>query len=340
LKIINPIFQIKDKEHNIFTFRKKDYEKILPTVSEIVKPVTDLGFQILELDLKESRFSSGELSKTQKQTLIIKLQKGNSILDLSMFIPKLVDDNYIIINGRKKIPLFQLFDIPIVTRGESIKLRTNVATLMVYKDKVKEPPYVMVSFLGKRLSLALLMFAFYGPNELNKRFNFASLNPVKNSSVLYENLLEDLLTYYEESKGWTQDDFIHEVGRTYSRYSAKSKGEDVIYALELIPKVDIMTAKFLQTKSIIEELIEAIKTESIDDTLFTNKRIRCFEYMIYAKVSKVIFDLCYSNRTARQPKFNINSTQILSECNVSDIIQFDFSINPIEELTKLSRIIS
>ena len=32
-------------------------------------------------------------------------------------------------NGRRKIPLFQLFDIPLVTRGESIKLRTNVATL-------------------------------------------------------------------------------------------------------------------------------------------------------------------------------------------------------------------
>jgi len=56
------------------------------------------------------------------------------------------------------------------------------------------------------------------------------------------------------------------------------------------------------------------------------------------KISKIIFDLCFSNRTARQPKFNINSTQILSDCNVSDIVQFDFSINPIEELTKLSRI--
>jgi hypothetical protein len=74
------------------------------------------------------------------------------------------------------------------------------------------------------------------------------------------------------------------------------------------------------------------------DTLFTNKRVRCFEYMVVSKVSKIIFDLCLSNRTSRQPKFNINSTQILSECNVSDIVQFDFSINPIEELTKLSRI--
>jgi hypothetical protein len=330
------MFKIKNEDRNIFTFRQQDYDKILPVVSAIVNPVKELDFQILELDIKESRFTSGELSKTIKQTLVIKLQKGNSIIDLSIFIPKIIDDNYIIINGRKKIPLFQLFDIPIVTRGQSIKLRTNVATLMIFKDK--EPPYVKVSFLGKKLHLALMMFGFYGPEEIIKRFDLNNLKVNEGSDVLYENLLQDLLFFHEESKGYTQDEFIHEIGRIYSRYNAKSKGEDVMYALDLIPKVDVMTSQFLQTGSIIEELIKAIQTEYIDDTLFTNKRIRCFEYMIYSKVSKIIFDLCYSNRTARAPKFNINSTQVLTECNVSDIVQFDFSINPIEELTKLSRI--
>ena len=336
MKLINPKFEIKDRERNIFTFRKLDYDQILPVVSEIVKPVTELDFQIQELDIKESRFTSGELSKTLKQTLVIKLQKGNSAIDLSIFVPKIVDDNYIIINGRKKIPLFQLFDIPVVTRGESIKLRTNVATLMVFKDK--EAPYVKVSFLGKKVHLALMMFAYYGPEEILRRYNLKNLRVNENSDVLYEKLLYDLLFFYEESKGYTQDDFINEVGRIYSKYNAKSKGEDVMYALDLIPKVDVITAKFLQTGSIIEELLQAIQTQYIDDTLFTNKRVRCFEYMIYSKISKMIFDLCYSNRTSRAPKFNINSTQILSECNVSDIVQFDFSINPIEELTKLSRI--
>jgi DNA-directed RNA polymerase beta subunit len=336
LKIINPNFEIQNKENNIFTLRKHDYEQILPTISEIVKPVTEIGFEILELDIRESRFTSGELSKTVKQTLIIKLQKGTSVIDLSMFIPKLVDDNYIIINGRRKIPLFQLFDIPIVTRGESIKLRTNVATMIVYKDK--EQPNVKVSFLGKKLHLGLLLFAYYGPETIIERFNLKNLQINPDSDVLYENLLADLLLIYDESKGYTQDEFIHEIGRIYSRYNAKSKGEDVVYAVDLIPKVDFITSKFLQTGSIIEELLLAIREENIDDTLFTNKRVRCFEYMIFSKVSKTIFDLCYSNRTARTPKFNINSTQILSECNVSDIVQFDFSINPIEELTKLSRI--
>ena len=117
--IINPIFKLNEK-NNIFTIREKEYEKILPIVEQIVKPVEDIGFQIIELSLKDSKFSSGELSRTIKQTLVIKLQKGSSTIDLSIFLPKLIDKNYIVLNGRRKIPLFQLFDIPVVTRGETI----------------------------------------------------------------------------------------------------------------------------------------------------------------------------------------------------------------------------
>ena len=334
--ITNPIFKIQSEDENIFTIRSKEYEKILPIVSQIVKPVENIGFQIAELSLKDSRFSSGELSKTIKQTLVIKLQKGNSNIDLSIYLPKLIDKNYIVINGRKKIPLFQLFDIPVVTRGESIKLRTNVATLMAYRDKTE--PRAKVSFLGKKVALSLLMFAFYGPDALDQRFDFKHLQFEPESIILYENLMEDLVMTFRESKGYTQDDYIQELGRQYSRYNSRSKGEDIVYALEAIPQIDIMTGQFLQTGSLLEELLQAIKDQYVDDTLFTNKRVRCFEYMIFAKISKIIFDLCFSNRTTRQPKFNINSNQILSESNVSDIIQFDFSINPIEELTKLSRI--
>ena len=335
MKIINPNAVIEDVERNIFNLRQLDYEKILPIVQEIVKPVEEIGFTINDVSLKDSRFSSGELAKTLKQTLAIKLQKGTSEIDLSIFIPKLVDGNYIYINGRKKIPLLQLFDIPLVTRGENIKLRTNVATIMVFKDK--EAPFIRISFLGKKVPLSLILFAYHGIDGVVEKFNLNETIDPK-SDNLFEILRNDLKVYADESIGYTTDDFTLELGRTYSRYNAKSKGEDILYAIDLIPKVDLITARFMTYPTILEEIAEILKTGSIDDTLFTNKRVRCFEYVVIAKISKIIFDLCFSNRTARQPKFNINSTQILSDCNVSDIVQFDFSINPIEELTKLSRI--
>lgn len=335
LNIINPVFKINDEDNNIFTIRKQDYSHLLPAIQQIVEPVREIGFDIVEVAIKNSRISSGELSKTIKQNLVIKIRKGTSPIDLTIALPKLVDDNYIIINGRKKIPLFQLFDIPLVTRGDTIKLRTNVATLMVSKEK--SSPHISVTFLGKKLYFASLLFAYYGLDEVVSRFDLQNFKLVDETNWL-ELLTQDLCLYYKESKGYTQDDFINEIGRNYSKYDAKSKGEDVLYALDLIPKVDIETTKFLSTGSVIEELLLALNNCDIDDTLFQNKRVRCFEYMILSKISKFIFELCYTNRTKRQPKYNRPSTQILSECNVSDIVQFDFSINPVEELTKLSRI--
>ena len=338
MKLINPIFKIQEEDNNIFTIRGKDYQQILPITRQILQPAIDLGFQLNELNLKDSRFSSGELSKTIKQTLTIKLQKGTANIDLSLHLPKLVDNNYIIINGRKKIPLFQLFDIPIVTRGENIKLRTNVATLMIFKDK--QEPFIKVSFLGKKVPLSILMFAYYGIEEMIRRFDLANVNiNGLNKTNLMDLLVFECKLIYDDLKGSdTQDDFILEIGRVYSRYNSKSKGHDIVYALDLIPQVDIFTRDLLQTDSLLAELVHTLATGDIDDTLFINKRVRCFEYMVYAKLSKIIFDMCFSNRTTKQPKFNTNSSQILSECNVSDIVQFDFSINPIEELTKLSRI--
>lgn len=337
MKIINPVFKVQNEDNNIFTMRTKDYEQILPVTREILQPAIDLGFQLNELALKDSRFSSGELSKTIKQTLTIKMQKGPANIDLSLHLPKLVDDNYIIINGRRKVPIFQLFDVPVVTRGENIKLRTNVATLMVFKDR--EPPYIKVSFLGKRVPLSILLLACYGMEEVENMFDLKNVKEEDlNKDVLIDLLVMECKMVYDEYKGETQDDYILEIGRVYTRYNQKSKGYDIVYALDLIPKVDIFTKKFLNKDTILEELIHAMIVGDIDDTLFTNKRVRCFEYIIFSKLSKIIFDMCFSNRAAKHPKFNINTSQILTECNVSDIVQFDFSINPIEELTKLSRI--
>jgi len=336
LDIINPTFKLQDEANNIFTMRRKDYDQILPLVREIVAPVQEIGFTITELDLKDSRFSSGELSKTVKQTLAIKLQKGSANIDLSIFIPKLIDNNYVIINGRRKVPLFQLFDIPVVTRGENIKIRTNVATIMLFLD-TRERPFVKMSFLGKKISLVNVLCAYYTADEIKSKFNLSAPIDLK-SENLYEILRADLDDIMDNSRGYTQDDFVSELGRKYSKYNAKSKGEDILYAIDLIPKVDPISRKFFFKDTLLDEILYIIEEGFVDDTLFTNKRIRCFEYMVGAKVSKIIFDLCFSNRTARQPKFSTNTTQILSECNVSDIVQFDFSINPVEELTKLSRI--
>lgn len=335
MKVINPNFKLE--EDNIFRIRENEFKSLEPKIREMLIPAEEIGFNVVEFGIRDSKFSSRDLARTVKQKLVIKLAKGEHLLDLSMDIPKLVEKNYIIINGKMKIPQFQLFDVPIVTRGDNIKIRTNVATIVVLTKK--EEPFINITFLGKTVPLSLMMFAYYGIEEVNRKFNLSSRSISENVPYrIYDKLLSDLTMFYSESSDYTQDDFIKEVGRIYSQYNSKSKGEDVIYALDLILKVDTITRKLFITDTLLDEVVYAIQNEdNYDDTDYINKRIRCFEYMILSKVSKYIFDLCMSNRTARQPKFNVNTTKILSECNVSDIVQFDFSINPIEELTKLSR---
>ena len=362
MNIINKKFEIK--ENNIFEIRKREFSNLLNIVREMLEPVKDIGFTVKELAIKPSRLIQGELFRTFKENLVIKLSKDIHDLDLSVFIPKLVDDNYIIINGRRKIPLFQLFDLPVITRGETIKLRTNIATILI--EDTDEPPFIKVHFLGRLVPLALLIFCKYDKEKIFDDFKLDLLDKNNIRKDMFSKLRLDLNGYYENSSEFEHKDFLTELGRAYTDYGQIKKGESIIYALDIIPKIDLISARFFKTDSIISELVEVIKGDiendqpllpateedskiilknqdgltdrsSYDDLLFTNKRLRCLEYAILINVGKSIFDLCMANRTSKTPLFNVNSSKILSDCNVSDIVQFDFSINPLDEITKLCR---
>ena len=100
MEIVNPKFRV-NKEKNIFIIRKQEYDQLESNIREILKPAEELGFSVNEFGIKDSRTSGGELEKSLKRHLVIKLQKGPAEIDLSMYIPKLIDDNYIDIDGEK-----------------------------------------------------------------------------------------------------------------------------------------------------------------------------------------------------------------------------------------------
>lgn len=336
MEFVNPKYQLQEK--NIFNIRQKEFDEIESNILQMLKPIEELGFTVKDFGIKEPRYTGGNLSRTIKQNLVLKLEKNESEIDLSLVIPKLINDNYIIINGRKKIPQFQLFDIPVVTRGKNIKIRTNVANIVIYEEE-RRTPYIKATVLGRKVPLSTLMFAYYTRKDLDNMFDLSSLkDKVLPTGTIFEKFIFDLVELYKESSEKTQDDHIKELGVYYSKFNSKSKGEDVIYGLDIMLKIDVLSSKFFESDSVLEELIKVLEKGEIDDLDYRNKRVRCLEYMVLNKVAKALFDLCISNRTTKQPKFNINSTQILSECNVSNIVQFDFSINPIQELTMLSRL--
>lgn len=335
LNIVNPFFKI-DPDKNIFKIRKTEYDNLLENVREILKPVVEEGFEILDLGFKDSY--SLEIERTLKKTLVIKLKKNENVIDLSLQVPKLFEDNYLVIGGKRKIPIFQLYDLPIVTRSNPIKIRTNVTSLaLIERD---EFPYTFLSFMKSKAPIAPIFFASFTMEEMCEKFKLNEIEKEENPDTIYEKFIYDLKSYYDNSSGLEKEDFIEEIGKYFSTNTTdiKKRGELVIYNLSLILKVDIMSKKFFRCDNILDEIALLFKEgANINDLDLSNKRLRCFEYIFTSKVAKNVYDLLSESRKTKSIKYNINSTQILSECNVSDIVQFDTAINPIEQLTYLTR---
>ncbi|OQB41679.1 MAG: DNA-directed RNA polymerase subunit beta [candidate division CPR1 bacterium ADurb.Bin160] len=335
----NPYYSLE--EDNIFNLRKKEYDSIPTKVRRIIRPIEEMGFELTDFKIKDVKNSSFELQKTIKDNFIIKFKNENHIIDLSFYIPRLIDNNYFIINGMRKVPLFQLFDIPMVEKNNILKIRTNIFPISLIEKE--EIPRIRLNILKKSIPLALILFCYYGPQSIIKRFDLDNINIQGDGNTQYEKLLMDLKEYFESSKDYTKDDFLAELGRHFTNTriieDPKQKAIGFLYILDLILQCDIDNERFFETGNVLEEIINILKNnKKFSDIDLINRRIRFIEYIILSEMIKTVFDFYITNKDKKKPKFNINSNRVISNCNVSDIVQFDFSINPIDELTKLSRV--
>jgi len=290
------------------------------------------------------RYHVEELSKTLRKKLEIILTKNEVKIDLSMSIPELIDNNFVFVNGKKKVPHFQLIDLPITVKQNKkiqdsfiVKFRSNVCTTVLY-EKNNLFPKTVISMMGKKIPFSLILLCYYGRDKINELFDIEKydIDLLDNKKHMYGRLLGEIKYYYDHNLD--HDGYLKILGEFFTKYNAKVKGEEVIYALDITPKIDVMTKRFMKNETMIEEIIWAIKNGPFDDADFRYKRVRCFEYLIMGPVFRSIYNLCLSTKNTKQPKFNVNKSEIIQNCNVSDIVQFDFSINPIGSLTELSRI--
>jgi len=319
----DPIF---DGEITTYYLKQYDYNKILDDVREMLIPCEELGYTIRELDIKEPRETFIELAPTKKSNLVIILEGRGATINLSVTIPKLVDNNYLIVNGKRKLPRFQLVDVPTITKGNTLWIVTN--TLQIQAT----PSSVLI--FGKSIPLSLLSLAWMGYEKAKDLID----NYDQSGNELYTQFIDELKAYYEDSNG-DYELLLKDIGRHYTKYNAQDKGENIIYALNTALRIDLYNRPFFKNGSIMEHIIEHLKNgwPVIDHLNFENKRIRGIEYFITAPIANNIFQFCLTNRKTDKPKFSVNSSHIISECNVSEIIQSDTFYNPIYELSELTR---
>jgi len=335
-------------ERNIFTIRQENYDQLMDDIEEILKVPVLCDFVIDRFEKIDTRYSGHNLINTVKENIVIKLSKGGKIIDLSMQIPKLINGQWFSINKRKKIPKYQLFDIPILTfdtkKKKEIRIQTNVGRVSLfwkYTKKNKIDSFVMISAFSRNIPFAIVLNAFYGPDEIKDKFltdiNERELieSDPKNLS-LHQLLLLDLLNYSDEKI--EQDDFIHNIGSYFSDRNPVAKGNDYMFSMKHVLDVDVITKRFIDEDNIVDCLLNIVVNDIwYDDLNYANKRIRCFEYAVLQYFITNVFKLCVNCRNDPKPKFNISKTKILGDSNTSEIVQFDFSINPIEQIAQIAQ---
>lgn len=326
----------------MFKIRHEEYIKLLDVIDKALDPVRELDYTIEKFGIVDMRYHIEELSKTKRKKLEIILMKNDTKIDLSMSIPELLDYNFIFVNGKKKIPHFQIIDLPITIKPNKkiddsfiVKFRSNMFTTVLY-EKNNTFPKITTSMMGKRIPFSLLLLCYYGRDKINDIFDLDNYDEQDHESDMSKRLIADVKYYYDHNI--EHDDYLKILGEYFTRYNMRNKGEEIMYALSIVPKIDNITSCFMKKESVIEEILWAIQNGPFDDADFRYKRVRCFEYLILGPVFRSIYNLCISTRNTKQPKFNVNKNEIIQNCNVSEIVQFDFAINPIGSLTELSRV--
>jgi len=336
MKIKNPNFCLS--KNNIFDIRKKEFEDIEKNVSKILKVVTKVGYKVEDLHIEDVPINENDLMPTHKNKLLIKLEKTDEKskrykkINLSLFIPKLHNNGFVIY-GRRKIPEFQLFDIPKITKEKEIKISTNI---WQFKIKIERKKCVLnIINLNKKISFAIFLIAYFGFEEVKSKIE--DLKKCKSNNFI-ECLIPEL--EYELSLNLSQKEIIKKMGSQLSSFpDSEARANDFLFYISIINEIDIFSAKFFVHDNIPDELLYAVKKYDKKDNSYLdvrNKRIRCSEYFLYSNIIKIVFNFCMSAK--RKKNYRINSTDILQKCGVSDVVQFDFSVNPLEELTKLSTV--
>lgn len=317
---------------SIFSRRKEEWvmENIKNIIIELFKKIEILpNWKLVDTGwIDPGRGSKEELKRHLLKPLRIVLDNSKEEFEYIIQIPQLVGDQFFYIGGHLKVPMFQIFDFPVIYRKESgiLKLRTNTISVGVDLDKG-----FRFSLFNKSIPIDLLISAVYTRDEYQ---NFIDTLEKKN-----EHLLSISQLCFEKWSTSSQKDRMKELGNYFSTTHADQirKSKNIIFSLKLAYDVDIFNHKFFKTDSIIFEVLSAINGGSVSDTSLDFKRIRFMEYILSPLVKK-IYDMIFAFKNSSKSKFQITQTILFDFCNKSEIIRYNFPVNPISEIASLLQI--
>ena len=333
LDINVPAYKLRDE--NIFNYRAREWQAdVIENITKMLRCGERFGLRITSISIEEpEKKDLYELKRTNYKVLKIQLSVGDKELELTYDVPWLID-NHFYIGGNYKVPIFQLFDKPLINRNKTIKLRTNIYSFMVDKGNVSRRRLYAynISMLGKKVPLAKIAIAQHGVEGIRTKFNLNETNDFVGS----ERLGDDMQILTDDVRRVLNDDTLDHTRLLGDQFPRRNDA-DIVEDLKLVTEIDIFSREFMETDNVIDEIIHYVSHGATDDCNYANKRIRFTEYVIYVHLCKDFFNMLSTVRKGRRIKFSNNTKAILTNVNQSSITQFDFSLNPLAELALLSR---
>jgi DNA-directed RNA polymerase beta subunit len=252
-------------------------------------------------------------------------------------IPELIQNQFFYIGGLLKVPIFQIFDNPIIYKnyGNKTILRFKNNVISIRADTSKDNELNLNMFfnhmkLAKDIPIEYVIAALYKKEDFhNFVSNLSHVPPIINTII---QKCDDLWSKFKENK------LIEKLGEfRISNIAATDDlktGQSIIFAIKTATKVDYLSKAFMKTDCPILELLTAICDGERSDTNVYDKRVRFSEYVLLNLI-KAVYDMICSLQNDKRIKFKITSTIIVDSCNVSSIIHHNFPYNPLGEVASL-----
>jgi len=326
------------KKNDIFFRRSIEWDKdrikrLITEIFENVSLINNWTFEKCDwINSHAKRLE--ELKYNIYSILRATLKNGNTRkkkdLNYDIKIPDIIENHFFYIGGYLKIPIFQLYDFPIIYRNGLLKLRTNTINIELNLNNIRDRENYIVTLFNKKISLALLLSTFHTKEEIEE---FIAGRP---NNQYVNNLIVECKKLYDISK----KERTTNIGKLYSSANIDKykKGKSVLFSLKAAYEIDIFSKKLMKTESILFELLQGIYDGSKSDKTFKRKRIRLSEYILFPLVKKFYDMIVTINNDPKNTKFKINKNIILDGCNVSSIVHFNFPINPVTEIASMCQL--
>lgn len=281
-----------------------------------------------------------EIKRSVVRTLKVKVKNArDEEIIFPIQFPELVDEQFFYIGGLLKVPVFQIVDKPIIYRKLSngnflLKLRTNTISLELQKDSKEN---YSVNLFGKKMLLEDL-FCCTHSKAIYENWKLVNSDAIEkcdeDAKLLLEYMEERFYPRWESIK--TKDDKSRIIGEYFTNYENEeySKGTTIINSLIVARELDVYNQQYMTNNTLLLEILQAVIEGYKNDLDVSNKRIRLLEYILNPLMKK-LFEMIIAVLKNKDTNFKIHQNIIMENCNVSDIIHFNFVLNPVGEIASL-----